>query len=102
MLIQVSWRLQEVVRTVDTVARLGGDEFVVVCEDMDHDLAVELGHRLRETIRSPLNVDGVEHEPSASIGIALSFQDPQAVLTDADVAVYRAKAHGGDRVEMFC
>jgi diguanylate cyclase (GGDEF)-like protein len=101
VLIQVSWRLQEVVRTVDTVARLGGDEFVVVCEDVDHELAVELGHRLREAIRSPLNVDGVQHESSASIGIALSFQDPQGVLADADVAVYRAKAHGGDCVEMF-
>jgi diguanylate cyclase (GGDEF)-like protein len=102
VLIQVSWRLQEVVRTVDTVARLGGDEFVVVCEDMDQDLAVELGQRLREAVRSPVNVDGIEHESSASIGIALSFQDPQAVLADADVAVYRAKAQGGDRVELFC
>ncbi len=102
VLIQVSWRLQEVVRTVDTVARLGGDEFVVVCEDMDQDLAVELGQRLREAVRSPVNVDGIEHESSASIGIALSFQDSQAVLADADVAVYRAKAQGGDRVELFC
>ena len=101
VLIELGSRLLQSVRAVDTVARLGGDEFVVVCEEIDPELAVALGHRLQEAIRPPLTVDGVTHQVSASIGIALSRTDPDALLAHADEAVYRAKAHGGGCVELF-
>jgi diguanylate cyclase (GGDEF)-like protein/PAS domain S-box-containing protein len=101
VLVELGGRLLQNVRAVDTVARLGGDEFVVVCEEIDPDLAVALGNRLQEAISPPLTIEGVAHRVSASIGIALSRTDADALLAHADEAVYRAKAHGGGRVELF-
>ncbi len=101
VLVELGIRLLQSVRAVDTVARLGGDEFVVVCEEIDPERAVALGHRLQEAIKPPLTVDGVTHQVSASIGIALGRTDPDALLAHADEAVYRAKAHGGGCVELF-
>jgi diguanylate cyclase (GGDEF)-like protein/PAS domain S-box-containing protein len=94
-------RLRTAVRPGDTVARLGGDEFVVVCEEVDDESALAVGRRLQEAIRLPLTIGGVKHGLSASIGIALGHTDPDALLGDADAAVYRAKADGRGRVELF-
>ena len=104
LLIALARRLVATVRPADTVARLGGDEFVIVCEDIDESTAIALGHRLTEAIHEPLDIDGVEHRLSASIGIALGAagrRDPDALLADADAAAYRAKAEGRGRVEVF-
>ena len=104
LLIALSRRLVHTVRPADTVARLGGDEFVVVCEDIDEHTAIGLGGRLAEAINEPLDVDGVEHRLTASIGIALGAagrRDPDSLLADADAAAYRAKAEGRGRVEVF-
>jgi diguanylate cyclase (GGDEF)-like protein/PAS domain S-box-containing protein len=104
LLIALSRRLVTTVRPADTVARLGGDEFVVVCEDIDESTAIALGHRLTEAINEQMDVDGVEHRLTASIGIALGAagrRDPDALLADADAAAYRAKAEGRGRVEVF-
>jgi diguanylate cyclase (GGDEF)-like protein/PAS domain S-box-containing protein len=104
LLIALARRLVATVRPADTVARLGGDEFVVVCEDIDEDTAIGLGGRLAEAIHEPLDVAGIEHRLSASIGIALGSagrRDPDALLADADAAAYRAKAEGRGRVEVF-
>jgi diguanylate cyclase (GGDEF)-like protein/PAS domain S-box-containing protein len=100
VLAELAGRLRSVVRPADTVARLGGDEFIVVCEAVDRDSAVALGRRMEEAIRRPLDVGGTEHELSASIGIALGREDPEALLARADAAVYRAKAAGRGRVEV--
>ena len=97
LLIALARRLVATVRPADTVARLGGDEFVVVCEDIDEGTAIALGGRLTEAIHEPLDVDGIEHRLSASIGIALGAagrRDPDQLLADADAAAYRAKAEG--------
>ncbi len=101
VLVELGRRLRTAVRPADTVARLGGDEFVVVCEQVDEESALALGRRLQEAIRLPLTVGGVKHGLSASIGIALGHTDPDALLGDADAAVYRAKADGRGRVELF-
>ena len=100
VLVELGGRLRTGVRPADTVARLGGDEFVVVCEGVDEDSAVVLGRRLQEAILLPLMVAGLRHELSASIGIALGHAGADALLADADAAVYRAKAAGGGRVEL--
>jgi diguanylate cyclase (GGDEF)-like protein len=104
LLIALSRRLVQTVRPADTVARIGGDEFVVVCEDIDESTAIALGHRLTEAVNEPLDIDGIEHRLSASIGIALGAagrRDPDSLLADADAAAYRAKAEGRGRVEVF-
>jgi diguanylate cyclase (GGDEF)-like protein/PAS domain S-box-containing protein len=101
VLVELGKRLQSAVRPTDTVARLGGDEFVVVCEELDEETAFKLGERLHEAIQLPVTVDGLEHHLSASIGIALGDTDADALLGNADSAVYRAKAHGRGRVELF-
>jgi diguanylate cyclase (GGDEF)-like protein/PAS domain S-box-containing protein len=101
VLIELGARLRAAVRPSDTVARMGGDEFVVICEQVDEGAAVALGRRVQEAVEVPVMVRGVEHRVSASVGIALGHTDPEALLGDADTAVYRAKADPSGRVEVF-
>jgi diguanylate cyclase (GGDEF)-like protein len=101
VLVEFGRRLRTAVRPGDTVARLGGDEFVVVCEQVDEQVALALGRRLEAAVAASLVVEGVAHELSASVGIALGFADPDALLANADAAVYRAKALGRGRSELF-
>jgi diguanylate cyclase (GGDEF)-like protein len=100
VLVEVGRRLRTTVRPADTVARIGGDEFVVVCEALDEDSALALGRRLQMAIRLPVEAGGVTHSLYASVGIALGHTDADALLADADAAVYRAKAGGRGRVEL--
>jgi diguanylate cyclase (GGDEF)-like protein/PAS domain S-box-containing protein len=101
LLVELARRLSTAVRPADTVARFGGDEFVVVCEDVTEESALVLGQRLQEAIRVPLTSGGLPHGLSASVGVALGRRDPDALLANADAAVYRAKARGRGRVELF-
>jgi diguanylate cyclase (GGDEF)-like protein/PAS domain S-box-containing protein len=101
VLMELGRRLPAAVRPSDTVARLGGDEFVVVCEETDEAAALALGARLQETISPTVTVGDLELTVSASIGVALGREDPETLLANADTAVYRAKAAGRGRVELF-
>jgi diguanylate cyclase (GGDEF)-like protein/PAS domain S-box-containing protein len=101
LLTRLGGRLQTAIRPADTVARVGGDEFVAVCEKVDENSALALAQRLQQQIRVPMTIDGVAHGLSASIGVALGHADPDALLGNADMAVYRAKAGGPGRVELF-
>jgi diguanylate cyclase (GGDEF)-like protein/PAS domain S-box-containing protein len=102
LLATLGGRLLGAVRPADTVARMGGDEFVVVCENIDLPAALTLADRLEVAIAEPIRAGGAEHRLSASIGIALGRGGAgDALLRNADAAVYRAKAAGGARVEVF-
>jgi len=106
LLVDVAGRLQGVLRPGDTVARFGGDEFVVLCDDLSHPgEAVYVAERLREALATPFHLGGREICLTASIGIALAststHDTPDALLRDADAAMYRAKERGRDRVELF-
>jgi diguanylate cyclase (GGDEF)-like protein len=106
LLVDVARRLDSVLRPGDTVARFGGDEFVVLCEDLGSTgEALNVAERLRDALASPFHVRGREIALTASIGIALtstsSHDTPDALLRDADAAMYRAKERGRDRVELF-
>ncbi|MGI8571925.1 MAG: diguanylate cyclase domain-containing protein [Solirubrobacteraceae bacterium] len=100
VLVALGSRLRSAVRPVDTVARLGGDEFVVICEQVDETVALALAQRVQDAVGTPVSIDGVEHRLSASVGIALGHDDADALLSDADAAVYRAKAAPGGSVEV--
>ncbi len=98
-------RLATAVREPDTVARLGGDEFAILLEDVHHpDRAHFVAERLIAALSEPMRIDGKELYTSASIGIAFShprYTRSEELLRDADVAMYRAKAQGRQRVELF-
>jgi diguanylate cyclase (GGDEF)-like protein len=79
------------------VARLGGDEFAVLISDHDPETLLETALRLRDTIRKPAQVDGVDLSIDASIGIAVCAPEQTNwvdLLRQADVAMYQAKVRG--------
>ncbi len=88
----------------DMVARLGGDEFAILMEVNGPDAAMRMGRRIVEAMKAPIRVEGKELFSSVSVGIAMSaphYTAPDELLRDADIAMYRAKAGGRDRVEVF-
>ncbi len=105
LLREVADRLLLTVRPEDTVARLGGDEFVICCEEIeDSDAAFAMADRVREAFSEPFHPDGHEISVGTSIGIAIagpSTESPEAVLRDADAAMYVAKARGRDRSILY-
>lgn len=89
----------------DTLARLGGDEFTVLLDDLsDLNDAVTIADRIQEVLAEPFLLEKQEIYVSASIGIASSttgYTSADAVLRDADLAMYRAKALGKARYEIY-
>ena len=98
LLKSVAARLRGCVREVDAVARLGGDEFAVIQNPIDGPAdAADLAQRIRDAIGRPFDLGGVQAVVNASIGIALAPGDadePEALLKQADMALYAAKAEG--------
>jgi diguanylate cyclase (GGDEF)-like protein/PAS domain S-box-containing protein len=98
-------RLSACVREIDTVARFGGDEFAVLqvgVEDLSH--VQNLADRLLAELAKPFELDGQVALVTTSIGVALIPADgdaPEALLQNADVALYRAKSEGGNRCRFF-
>jgi diguanylate cyclase (GGDEF)-like protein/PAS domain S-box-containing protein len=105
LLIGVAHRLTSMLRASDTVARLGGDEFAMLIENIDRDTdAVRAAHRMQEALAEPFRIGAHDIYTTVSIGIALSssgHERPEDVLRDADIAMYRAKARGKARHEVF-
>ena len=102
----IAHRLQQNLRGGDTVARLGGDEFVVLLEPLDTQAsAVEVAERLVLAASAPITTSaGDRVRVGASVGVAISHDgahDAEHLLHEADVAVYRAKAAGRGRAEVF-
>jgi diguanylate cyclase (GGDEF)-like protein len=104
-LIEVSKRLQSTVREHDLVARLGGDEFVVLLTSLLHDTdAEDVAERIIDKIRQPFLLQGQQVHSGASIGIAYFDSDhskAEALLRDADAAMYQAKSMGRNRFVIF-
>ena len=105
MLKEAGARLAACVRPFDVVARLGGDEFAVLLEDVNlPEEACHVAQRAIASLSEPMHIAGKELFTSASIGIALGharYRRAEELLRDADVAMYRAKAHGRHRFEIF-
>jgi diguanylate cyclase (GGDEF)-like protein len=105
LLIAIARRVEECLRPTDTVARLGGDEFAILLDGLDsYDDVIHVAERVQNELTLPFNLDGHEVYTSASIGIALSttgYDQPENLLRDADIAMYRAKENGKARYEMF-
>ena len=105
LLVAAARRLEQCVRPGDTVARLGGDEFTVLIDNTSSvNDATRVAERIMMELQRPFYLQGQDVFVSASIGIALSttgYQMPDDLLRDADLAMYRAKANGKSRYEVF-
>ncbi len=105
MLLTIARRLQRHLGPQDSLARLSGDQFAVllVTENNPQEIAL-LAERIRRSLRSPMKIGGKEIILTGSIGIAvydgtqLTHQD---LVNEAELAMYRAKRSGTDRIEIF-
>jgi diguanylate cyclase (GGDEF)-like protein/PAS domain S-box-containing protein len=93
------------IRDCDTLARWGGDEFVLLLPGLeDFNVALTIAKRCLMALKQPFIIDGQVLHTSASIGISLS-PDSNAgadmLLENADTAMYKAKARGGDCIIMY-
>jgi diguanylate cyclase (GGDEF)-like protein/PAS domain S-box-containing protein len=105
LLISVAERLAEMLRDSDTVARLGGDEFVILAEDLESDAeALAVAERVLHALEEPFQVGSAEVSMLASVGVSITHDpeaEPEDLLREADVAMYRAKGAGGHNLELF-
>jgi diguanylate cyclase (GGDEF)-like protein len=105
LLTAVARRLESCLRQEDSVARLGGDEFGILLDSVeDVRDSTRVAERINQELALPIRIGPREVAASASIGIAFSdpsHERPDQVLADADAAMYRAKAGGGARYEVF-
>jgi len=105
LLVAFAERIRGGLRETDVLARLGGDEFVVLLDDLDRpEVAVEIAERLQALLREPFPLRGREVFAPASFGMLLdtaSYDQPDAVIRDADAAMYHAKERGRGRIQLF-
>jgi diguanylate cyclase (GGDEF)-like protein/PAS domain S-box-containing protein len=101
---EVSNRLRACLRSDSTIARMGGDEFTVLVEEVtDPSDAIRVAKRIQSSFERLFLLEGLEVFKSMSIGIALTSPETsaEAVLQNADIAMYRAKSQGKARSELF-
>jgi diguanylate cyclase (GGDEF)-like protein len=105
LLIAVARRLELCIRPEDTVARLGGDEFGILLTDVnDAGDTIRVAERIKIRMAETTVLGSVHRSSTASIGITIfngKYTQPNDMLRDADTAMYRAKALGGDRYRIF-
>ena len=105
LLVAVARRIEGCLRPTDTAARLGGDEFAILLEDGKGQRNIEqVADRIQEKLGSTFRLDGRDVYITSSIGIAPGgpdYAEPDAILRDADMAMYKAKALGKARSERF-
>lgn len=105
LLQSVARRLKENLREGDTVARLGGDEFmIVVCGVRQIEDVATIADKLLSIIRMPFNFENHVLPVTTSIGISIypyDGQDVEALIRNADIALYRAKEKGRNNYQLF-
>ena len=102
---EVGARLRAAVREGDTVARLGGDEFIVLLLGVDDPgKAATVAEKVLASLRLPFRLEGRELFVTTSMGVSVypvDGHDAEALIKNADVALYRAKELGRDNCQLF-
>jgi diguanylate cyclase (GGDEF)-like protein/PAS domain S-box-containing protein len=105
LLVDITRRLQEVLRAGDTLARLGGDEFVVLFNDLEQGAeCFQILERVMQTIAVPMQFGGQQVGVSASIGVTFYPEDDEdgdTLMRHADQAMYIAKQSGKNRFHLY-
>ena len=105
LLKRLAQRIKESIHANDTVARIGGDEFVMLVDQRSEDSSPEnTAERILNAISRPFEINNRVRNVTASIGIVssrLNNNDSKRMLSDADIALYQAKANGKARFEHF-
>jgi diguanylate cyclase (GGDEF)-like protein/PAS domain S-box-containing protein len=105
LIIHAARCLRGALRGSDMVARVGGDEFIVLLDHVQSQAAAErVARKLIEELRTPIDISGQLVTPTASIGISLfphSGETAELLLKNADSAMYRVKAEGGNACKPF-
>ncbi|MGA2836344.1 MAG: EAL domain-containing protein [Acidimicrobiales bacterium] len=105
LLIAVGRRLESVLRDGDSVGRLGGDEFVVLASGASLAAGSQgVADRISDAFNEPFVIPhaGIDLSTTVSIGVVTGDRsDPELLLHDADIALYRAKAQGKNRAVLF-
>jgi diguanylate cyclase (GGDEF)-like protein/PAS domain S-box-containing protein len=105
LLVSFAERVRDSLRETDILARHGGDEFAILLEGADaRGYAVEVAERLQQSLKRPFDIQGKEVFAPASFGVVADTRDydqPEAVIRDADAAMYHAKESGRSQVKVF-
>ena len=104
LLTAVAGRIGGCLRHNDLAARLGGDEFAVLCEEISVDEALALAGRIAQRVAEPFEIAGRTVYVGASVGVASGaggHTDAAELLSNADVAMYRAKKTVTGQVVLF-
>lgn len=105
LLIAAAARFRKVLRPGDTVARMGGDEYTFLLDDVtDIDGALTIAERIHECLKEPFEISNEKIYINASMGLCFSddkYRNPNEMIRDADIAMYRAKALGKGRIDVF-
>ena len=104
ILIALTRRLRRLLKTQDTLARLSGDEFgIILLSERDPQRIADFAEAITKAISAPINFANREIVLTASVGLVswIDQDDASVLLSDAELAMYRAKRQGGNRVEPF-
>lgn len=105
LLVELSRRMEKLLRSGDTLARLGGDEFLVLLPEIESvDAASHIANRMLEALKTPFRHGDVEYFVTASIGVTIAPDDGSEgskLIKNADMAMYRAKSMGRNNYQYF-
>ncbi len=105
LLINLTRRLQAVMRKTDTVGRYGGDEFILMLRGGPEDnMNAVMVERIMASVNEPMEIDGHHLQLSCSLGLAMypdNGTTPDSLIDNADIAMYRAKESGRNRYQFY-